>query len=266
VQWFPLRRHHCDPSGDQLGLLGKIGDYFWHITLPVLAMVVGGFAVITILVKNSVLEEIRKQYVLTARAKGVAEGRVLWRHVFRNAMIPIMTGFPAAFVGAFFSGALLIETLFPSTDWDCFLMNRSYAATIRSYSERFFIFTLIGLLTHLIRDLSYVWADPRVSISIDRVIPRLPQLTLRSGFAAAAASQESPARRAWRRFRGNRLGYLSLVAFAVLFSISLIAEVLSTTSPLVVRYEANGYFRYSRLSRRPHSAATFQARPTTSIR
>ena len=90
----------------------KILDYFWHIALPVTAMVLGGFAVITILTKNSVLEEIRKHYVLTARAKGVDERRVLWRHVFRNAMIPIMTGFPAAFVGAFFSGSLLIETLF----------------------------------------------------------------------------------------------------------------------------------------------------------
>ena len=161
VQWFPLRGI-TSTNWDQLSLLGKVADYFWHIALPVLAMVAGGFAVITILVKNSVLEEIRKQYVLTARAKGVAEGKLLWRHVFRNAMIPIMTGFPAAFVGAFFSGALLIETLF-SLDGLGLL---SYESVIRrDYPVVFgtlFVFTLIGLVTHLIRDLSYVWADPRV--------------------------------------------------------------------------------------------------------
>jgi microcin C transport system permease protein len=161
VQWFPLRGI-TSTNWDQLSLLGKVADYFWHIALPVLAMVAGGFAVITILVKNSVLEEVRKQYVLTARAKGVAEGKLLWRHVFRNAMIPIMTGFPAAFVGAFFSGALLIETLF-SLDGLGLL---SYESVIRrDYPVVFgtlFVFTLIGLLTHLIRDLSYVWADPRV--------------------------------------------------------------------------------------------------------
>jgi microcin C transport system permease protein len=161
VQWFPLR-NLTSTHWDQLSLLGKVADYFWHIALPVLAMVIGGFAVITILVKNSVLEEVRKQYVLTARAKGVAETKLLWKHVFRNAMIPIMTGFPAAFVGAFFSGALLIETLF-SLDGLGLL---SYESVIRrDYPVVFgtlFVFTLIGLLTHLIRDLSYVWADPRV--------------------------------------------------------------------------------------------------------
>ena len=161
VQWFPLR-NIVSTNWDTLSLAGKIIDYFWHITLPVAAMVVGGFAVITILTKNSVLEEIRKQYVLTARAKGVDEHRVLWRHVFRNALIPIMTGFPAAFVGAFFTGSLLIETLF-SLDGLGLL---SYEAVIRrDYPVVFgslFVFTIIGLLTHLIRDLSYVWVDPRV--------------------------------------------------------------------------------------------------------
>jgi microcin C transport system permease protein len=125
-------------------------------------MTVGGFAVITTLTKNSVLEEIRKQYVMTARAKGVDERKVLWRHVFRNALIPIMTGFPAAFVGAFFTGSLLIETLF-SLDGIGLL---SYESVIRrDYPVVFgslFVFTIIGLLTHLIRDLSYVWVDPRV--------------------------------------------------------------------------------------------------------
>jgi len=161
VQWFPLR-NIVSTNWDSLSLAGKVADYFWHITLPVAAMVVGGFAVITILTKNSVLEEIRKHYVLTARAKGVDERRVLWRHVFRNALIPIMTGFPAAFVAAFFTGSLLIETLF-SLDGLGLL---SYESVIRrDYPVVFgslFVFTIIGLLTHLIRDLSYVWVDPRV--------------------------------------------------------------------------------------------------------
>jgi len=161
VQWFPLRGITSVNWGE-LSLFGKIADYFWHIALPVGAMVLGGFAVITILTKNSVLEEIRKHYVLTARAKGVDEHAVLWRHVFRNAMIPIMTGFPAAFVAAFFTGSLLIETLF-SLDGLGLL---SYESVIRrDYPVVFgtlFVFTLIGLLTHLIRDVGYVWADPRV--------------------------------------------------------------------------------------------------------
>ncbi len=161
VQWFPLRGITSINWGE-LSLPGKVADYLWHIALPVTAMVLGGFAVITILTKNSVLEEIRKHYVLTARAKGVDERRVLWRHVFRNALIPIMTGFPAAFVGAFFSGSLLIETLF-SLDGLGLL---SYESVIRrDYPVVFgslFLFTIIGLFTTLLRDLSYLWVDPRV--------------------------------------------------------------------------------------------------------
>src|SRR2546429_882555 len=161
LQWFPLRGL-VSSDWQELDLFHKITDYFWHITLPITAMVVGGFAVITILTKNSVLEEIRKQYVMTARAKGVDERKVLWRHVFRNAMIPIMTGFPAAFIGAFFTGSLLIETLF-SLDGLGLL---SYESVIRrDYPVVFgtlFVYTIIGLLTNLIRDLTYLWVDPRV--------------------------------------------------------------------------------------------------------
>jgi microcin C transport system permease protein len=161
VQWFPLRGI-VSINWSDLGFFGKITDYLWHIALPVTSMVLGGFAVITIMTKNSVLEEIRKQYVLTARAKGVDERRVLWRHVFRNALIPIMTGFPAAFVGAFFSGSLLIETLF-SLDGLGLL---SYESVIRRdypvVLGNLFLFTLIGLVTTLVRDLSYLWVDPRV--------------------------------------------------------------------------------------------------------
>ena len=160
-QWFPLRGL-TSTGWDQLSMAGRVADYFWHIAMPVIAMVLGGFAIITILTKNSVLEEIRKQYVLTARAKGLDEHSVMWRHVFRNAMIPIMTGFPAAFVGAFFSGSLLIETLF-SLDGLGLL---SYESVIRRdypvVMGSLFLFTLIGLGTTLLRDLSYLWVDPRV--------------------------------------------------------------------------------------------------------
>lgn len=162
VQWFPLRGL-TSLDWDELSLLGKVADYFWHIALPIAAMVLGGFAVITVLTKNSVLEEIRKQYVLTARAKGVDERSVLWRHVFRNAMIPIMTGFPAAFVGAFFSGSLLIETLFSLDGLGLLsyesVIRRDYPVVLGSL----FLFTIIGLLTTLLRDLSYIWVDPRVT-------------------------------------------------------------------------------------------------------
>ncbi|MEO9100974.1 MAG: ABC transporter permease subunit, partial [Burkholderiaceae bacterium] len=111
LQWFPLRGL-TSANWETLSWPARIVDYLWHIALPVTAMVLGSFAVTAMLTKNSFLEEIRKQYVLTARAKGLSERQVLWKHVFRNALIPIITGFPAAFIGAFFTGSLLIETLF----------------------------------------------------------------------------------------------------------------------------------------------------------
>jgi microcin C transport system permease protein len=161
LQWFPLRGL-TSGNFDDLGVGGKIADYLWHITLPVTAMVVGSFAVTTMLTKNSFLEEIRKQYVLTARAKGLDERRVLWKHVFRNALMPIIAGFPAAFLGAFFTGSLLIETLF-SLDGLGLL---SYESVIRRdypvVLGTLYLFTLIGLLTKLVSDLMYVWVDPRV--------------------------------------------------------------------------------------------------------
>ncbi|HVZ44966.1 MAG TPA: ABC transporter permease subunit [Ramlibacter sp.] len=161
LQWFPLRGL-TSANWDELSWPARIVDYLWHITLPVFAMVIGSFAVTTMLTKNSFLEEIRKQYVLTARAKGLEERRVLWKHVFRNALIPIITGFPAAFIGAFFTGALLIETLF-SLDGLGLL---SYESVIRRdypvVMGTLYFFTLIGLVTRLVSDLAYVWVDPRV--------------------------------------------------------------------------------------------------------
>lgn len=160
-QWFPLRGLTSD-NWEQLSWFGKITDYLWHITLPVTASVAGSFAVMTMLTKNTFLEEIRKQYVLTARAKGLSEKTVLYKHVFRNALIPLVTGFPAAFIGAFFAGSLLIETLF-SLDGLGLL---SYESVIRRdypvVMGTLYLFTLIGLVVKLIGDLCYVWADPRV--------------------------------------------------------------------------------------------------------
>lgn len=160
-QLFPLRGLTSD-NWESLSLMGKVMDYFWHLVLPITASVLGSFAVITMLTKNSFIEEIRKQYVITARAKGLDEKTVLWKHVFRNAMIPLVTGFPAAFIGAFFSGSLLIETLF-SLDGLGLL---SYEAVMRrDYPVVFgtlYIFTLIGLFTKLISDICYVLVDPRI--------------------------------------------------------------------------------------------------------
>ena len=161
LQWFPLRGL-TSSNWDTLSWGAKVVDYLWHIALPVTASVLGAFAVTTMLTKNSFLEEIRKQYVLTARAKGLSESRVLWKHVLRNAMIPIVTGFPAAFVGAFFAGSLLIETLFSLDGLGLLsyesVMRRDYPVVLGTL----FLFTCIGLVTKLISDLCYLWVDPRV--------------------------------------------------------------------------------------------------------
>ena len=161
LQWFPLRGL-VSSNFDELSWGAKIVDYLWHITLPVTAMVLGSFAVTAILTKNAFLEEIRKQYVLTARAKGLTERQVLYKHVLRNALIPIVTGFPAAFIGAFFTGSLLIETLFSLDGLGLLsfesVIRRDYPVVLGTL----YLFTLIGLVTKLISDLCYVWVDPRV--------------------------------------------------------------------------------------------------------
>jgi microcin C transport system permease protein len=161
LQWFPLRGL-TSSNWETLSWGAKITDYLWHIALPVTASVLGSFAVITMLTKNSFLEEIRKQYVTTARAKGLDEKRVLYKHVFRNAMLPIIAGFPAAFIGAFFTGSLLIETLFSLDGLGLLgyesVIRRDYPVVLGTL----YLFTLLGLATKLISDLMYVWVDPRV--------------------------------------------------------------------------------------------------------
>ena len=161
LQLFPLRGLTSE-NWDQLSLIGKALDYAWHLVLPLACMIVGSFAVTTMLTKNTMLEEIRKQYVVVARAKGLDERKVMYKHVFRNALIPIVTGFPAAFIGAFFTGSLLIETLF-SLDGLGLL---SYDSVIkRDYPVvmgTLYMFSLIGLVAKLVNDIAYVWVDPRV--------------------------------------------------------------------------------------------------------
>ena len=161
LDWFPLRGLTSD-NWAGLGWLARITDYLWHLALPLTCIVIGSFAVMTMLTKNTFIEEMRKQYVLVARAKGLSKTRVLWKHIFRNALIPIITGFPVAFVGAFFAGSLLIETLF-SLDGLGLL---SYEAVVRRdypvVLGSLYLFTLIGLVVKLVSDLLYVVVDPRV--------------------------------------------------------------------------------------------------------
>ncbi|QEP42000.1 microcin C ABC transporter permease YejB [Ectothiorhodospiraceae bacterium BW-2] len=158
---FPLRGLVSD-GWESLPWWQQILDYLWHLVLPITASVVGSFAVMTMLTKNSFLEEIKKQYVITARAKGVSERGVLYGHIFRNATIPLVTGFPAAFIGAFFTGSLLIETIFSLDGLGLLsyesVMKRDYPVVLGSL----YLFTLMGLMAKLITDFCYVWIDPRI--------------------------------------------------------------------------------------------------------
>ncbi|PAU56956.1 microcin C ABC transporter permease YejB [Pseudomonas indica] len=159
--WFPLRGLTSN-NFDELSLGGKIIDYFWHLALPITALVIGNFATLTLLTKNSFLDEINKQYVVTARAKGLSKNRVLYGHVFRNAMLIIIAGFPSAFIGLFFTGSLLIEVIF---SLDGLGLMSFEAAINRDYPVVFgtlFIFTLLGLVVKLIGDLTYTLVDPRI--------------------------------------------------------------------------------------------------------
>ncbi|NWA85534.1 MULTISPECIES: microcin C ABC transporter permease YejB [Pseudomonas] len=164
LNWFPVRGLVSE-NFDELSTVGKVADYFWHLVLPVTALVIGGFATLTILTKNSFLNEITRQYVVTARAKGLSERRVLYGHVFRNAMLLVISGIPQAFISVFFAGSLLIEVIF-SLDG---LGRMSYEAAVsRDYPVVFgslFIFTLFGLLIKLIGDLCYTLVDPRIDFA-----------------------------------------------------------------------------------------------------
>ena len=144
-------------------------DYFWHLALPMIAMALSAFATTTMLTKNSFLDEIRKQYVMTARAKGLSERKVLYGHVFRNAMLIVIAGFPGAFIGAFFAGSLLIETIFSLDGLGLLgfesVLNRDYPVVFATL----YIFSLMGLVVNLISDLTYTWIDPRIDFETREV-------------------------------------------------------------------------------------------------
>ncbi|MEO8529678.1 MAG: microcin C ABC transporter permease YejB [Deltaproteobacteria bacterium] len=167
-QIFPLRGLTSE-NFDQLSMMGKVGDYLWHITLPVVASTISGFTGLAMLTKNSFLDEIRKQYVITARAKGLTERRVLYGHVFRNAMLIVIAGFPGLFIGIFFGGSVIIETIF---SLDGLGRMGFEAAVARDYPVVFgtlFFFGLIGLLIGIISDLMYVLVDPRIDFETREV-------------------------------------------------------------------------------------------------
>jgi microcin C transport system permease protein len=160
-QFFPLRGLTSE-GWALMPWYMQIADYFWHLALPITAMALGAFATSTLLTKNSFLDEIRKQYVLTARMKGLSERQVLYGHVFRNAMLIVIAGFPGAFIGAFFAGALLIETIFSLDGLGLLsfesIVNRDYPVVFANL----YIFSLIGLAVNLVSDLTYTWIDPRI--------------------------------------------------------------------------------------------------------
>ncbi len=158
---FPLRGLTSD-NWEELSAFGKVKDYFWHLTLPLICLSIHSFAVITMLTKNTFVEEIRKQYVLVARAKGLSQKGVLYRHIFRNALLPLVTHFPAAFIGAFFAGSVLIETLFSLDGMGLLgyeaIVRRDYPVVLGTL----YFFTLIAVVTKLISDILYRVIDPRV--------------------------------------------------------------------------------------------------------
>jgi microcin C transport system permease protein len=166
--WFPLRGLHSDNAA-MMSWGPYILDYFWHLTLPLIALGVGAFATLTIFTKNCFLDEIRKQYVLTARAKGCNDRQVLYGHVFRNAMLLIIAGFPSTFVHAFFAGSVLIETIFSLDGLGLLgfesVLNRDYPVVFATL----FIFSVVGLVLNLISDLTYTWVDPRIDFETREV-------------------------------------------------------------------------------------------------
>jgi microcin C transport system permease protein len=168
LQIFPLRGLVSE-NWAELPWYLKIADYFWHLVLPMIAMALSAFATTTFLTKNSFIEEIRKQYVMTARAKGLAERQVLYGHVFRNAMLIVIAGFPGAFIGAFFAGSLLIETIFTLDGLGLLgfesIVNRDYPVVFATV----YIFSLMGLLINLLSDLTYTWVDPRIDFETREV-------------------------------------------------------------------------------------------------
>ncbi len=222
VDWFPLRGLTSEGSG-AWAWPRQAADYAWHMVLPTLALVAGGFASLTILTKNCFLDEIGKQYVLTARAKGAGEQRVLYGHVFRNAMLLIVAGFPAAFIGILFSSALLVEIVF---SLDGLGLLGFDSAIRRDYPVMFgtlYIFTLLGLVLQIVGDLMYTLVDPRID------------------FERAADGADPAQRRRLAIFRAHRRGWWSLWIFLALFVVCAAAEFVANDRPLLIRFEGHWF-------------------------
>lgn len=189
-------------------------------------MVIGGFATLSMLTKNSFLDEINKQYVVTARAKGLDERDILYKHVFRNAMLIIIAGFPAAFINIFFTGSMLIEVMFSLEGIGLLgfesTIQRDYPVVFSSL----YIMTLLGLVLSIISDLTYTWVDPRIDFEGTLMFRR----------------SKNPLNQArWQRFKANKRGFWSMWIFTALFVISLLAEVIANDKPLLVEYNNQWY-------------------------
>ena len=212
-QIFPLRGLTSD-NFDQLSVGGKVVDYFWHITLPVLASTIAAFATLTLLTKNSFLDEIKKHYVMTARAKGLSERRVLYGHVFRNAMLIVIAGFPAVFIGVFFGGSLIIETIFALMVWGVWGSRRLWRATIPSCLARCSSFGLIGLVVGIISDSDVCAGRPAHRFRAEGRLMALSPLN----------------QRRWRNFTRNRRAYWSLWIFACCSAYRCLRNLSPTTN------------------------------------
>ena len=249
---FPLRGLTSD-GWAQFPWYWKILDYFWHIALPLFSMALGAFATMTLLTKNSFLDEIRKQYVMTARAKGCSERQVLYNHIFRNAMLIVIAGFPGAFIHAFFSGSLLIETIFSLDGLGLLgfesVLNRDYPVVFGTL----FIFSLVGLVINLVSDLAYMWIDPQnrfrgAGSLMTLIAPQPIETTMQSPLGEVAPMTRhrfSPSplnRRRWQNFKSNRRGYWSFWIFLILFFISLFAELIANDRPFLIKFDGHLYF------------------------
>ena len=223
---FPLRGLTSENFA-QLTLAGKILDYLWHIFLPVLALTIGAFATTTLLTKNSFLDEISKQYVITARAKGLTENRILYGHVFRNAMLIVVAGFPGAFIGAFFTGSLLIETIFSLDGLGLLsyesIINRDYPVVFASL----YIFGLLGLVVTLISDLTYVLVDPRIDFE--------SREGCEHGQIRIQTVPDQP--KALGQFQGQPPRLFRLMDLSGMFTLTLFAELIANDKPLLVKFD-----------------------------
>ncbi len=248
---FPLRGLTSD-GWSQFPWYWKILDYFWHITLPLISMVLGAFATMTLLTKNSFLDEIRKQYVMTARAKGCSERQVLYNHIFRNAMLIVIAGFPGAFIHAFFSGSLLIETIFSLDGLGLLgfesVLNRDYPGGVRN---------AVHIFAGGSRGQSGLGFGLYVDRSADRfrgagslmtlTVPPI-ETTTSTPLGEAVPPSRRPLRisplnqRRWQNFKSNRRGYWSFWIFLILFFVSLFAELIANDRPFFIKFDGHAYW------------------------